>query len=162
MISTIRGHDGEDDTQRSLDDLTTAPQAAVNDADLPREADAAATGHEHWLTPAADEKALRTQLLVRTLRHQIARVVTERRIAEARRGTEETALTPEEIERQTNILLGDGFLKEGQLDRVRKAYAEAGAEIPNENRGDQQAGDQIRNDTRSEIDRTIPGILKRD
>jgi hypothetical protein len=113
MISKIPGHDGEDDTQRSLDDLTISPQTSINNADLPREADAAATGHEHWLTPAADEKALRTQLLVRTLRHQIARVVTERRTAEARRGIEETTLTPEEIERRTNILLGDGFLKAG-------------------------------------------------
>jgi hypothetical protein len=126
-MTTTPGQNNQDDVQRPTDDLPSSPQASTNDADLPRAADAAATEHEHWLTPAADEKALRTQLLVRTLRHQIARVVIERRTAEARRGTEEATLTPEEIERRTNILLGDGFLKEGQLDRALDAYAAAGA-----------------------------------
>jgi hypothetical protein len=43
----------------------------------------AGQGHAPLLPPSTEERALRTQLLLRTLRQQMARVVSERRRDEA-------------------------------------------------------------------------------
>ena len=104
-MTTTPSQNGPDATERPTDDLVVPPQASINNADIPSEADAAMAETHADMAPI---------------------------LATARQGIEETTLTPEEIERYTNILLGDGFLKAGQLNSAREAYAAAGAEIPNE------------------------------
>ena len=93
-------------TKKSVDALNTTPQVPTDEMTILCEADAAENVTRSGIAP-----------MLATVRADADEM-------------EPTLEEVEEIERRIQILSGDGYLKQGNLDAARKAYAAARVEIP--------------------------------